>query len=344
MSSLSPTIEGFRAAFRRPSLTSAEIAWRWTFGATAAALVLFGCIEFLATVPVTRSNSVLLSTHQPLLVERAIAQMLRGMGNRAVLAALLVAFVLSASWVAAASIGRLVTVRALFEYFRTGTVSDESNGTWGFNTRPFRALIDLNFLRLALFLATILSFGGTAILASFVFSAPHPRPGLGFTLFSGLATLICIVGWSLNWWLSLAGIFAVRDGEEALSALSAAVAFFRKHRTSVSAVSTWTGLAHLVAFFTATSLISLPLAFIPVVPARLVIAAMLLITLIYFSVADWLYIARLAGYIFIVERSAELLMTPRRPPLPPQGIASSNITIDRDELILSDIPNAAFET
>ena len=32
MSLPSPTIEGFRAAFRRPSLTFAEMAWRWTVG------------------------------------------------------------------------------------------------------------------------------------------------------------------------------------------------------------------------------------------------------------------------------------------------------------------------
>ena len=34
---ISPTVEGFRTAFRRPSLTLAEIMWRWVGGATAAA-------------------------------------------------------------------------------------------------------------------------------------------------------------------------------------------------------------------------------------------------------------------------------------------------------------------
>jgi len=45
MSRVSPTLEGFRATFRRPSLTLAEIAWRWTVGALAWALSLYWFIE-----------------------------------------------------------------------------------------------------------------------------------------------------------------------------------------------------------------------------------------------------------------------------------------------------------
>ena len=72
MSSVSPTLEGFRAAFRRPSLSFAEIAWRWTAGAIACALFLFSLIEYLDTLPVTNSDAALLRTRQPLLVGRAI--------------------------------------------------------------------------------------------------------------------------------------------------------------------------------------------------------------------------------------------------------------------------------
>ena len=46
MPRVSPTLEGFRAAFRRPSLTFAEIAWRWSFGAAAVALFAFALLEY----------------------------------------------------------------------------------------------------------------------------------------------------------------------------------------------------------------------------------------------------------------------------------------------------------
>jgi len=62
----------------------------------------------------------------------------------------------------------------------------------------------------------------------------------------------------LNWWLSMAGIFAARDGEDALAALSRPVTVSRERTASVCAVSIWTGLAHLVAFSIATTAVSLP--------------------------------------------------------------------------------------
>ena len=105
----------------------------------------------------------------------------------------------------------------------------------------------------------------------------------------------------LNWLLSLACIFAVRDGDDVLSALSAAVTFSRERSGRVFAVSTWSGLAHLAAFSIATTAVSFPLAFVRVAPTRLIIAAVVLVTLAYFAFVDWLYMARLAGYICIAE-------------------------------------------
>lgn len=344
MSSPSPTIEGFRAAFRRLSLTSVEIAWRWTFGATTAVLLSFSLIEYLDSVPASRANSALLSTRHPVFVARAITQMLRGTMSRGVLAALLLALALSAMWITAASIGRLATVRALIGYFREDLDRRDVNGVDG-GERPcsIRALLDLNCLRVSVFLAVILALGGTAILAGLISSDPHPQPGLAATLFCELVALICIVGWNLNWWLSLAGMFAVRDGEDALCAFNTAVTFFRKHMAAVLAVSTWTGLAHFVAFSIAVTLVSLPLVFLRIAP-RLVVAAVMFVLLAYFAVADWLYMARLAGYVFIAESPDPLLMTSQPlPPFPSAGIALES-AIDHDELILSDIPYLVLET
>ncbi|MGB8918369.1 MAG: hypothetical protein WCC89_16045, partial [Candidatus Sulfotelmatobacter sp.] len=117
MSQVSPTLEGFRAAFRRPALTFAEIAWRWTLGATAWALLLFSFFEYLNTLPVTHADATLLSTRHPALVGRALTHILRGSLNRVVLAALLGALALSLLWIVAASIGRAATIRALLDYF-----------------------------------------------------------------------------------------------------------------------------------------------------------------------------------------------------------------------------------
>jgi hypothetical protein len=192
MSRVSPTVEGFRAAFRRPSLTFAEIAWRWTVGAVAWALFLFSLVEYLDSLEVSNADAALLWTRQPLLVGRAIAHILRGSLNRAVLAALLALIALSLLWIIAASVGRIATVRALLDYFRrdvAGKVSAETHPS--VEPQPLRSLVRINFLRIALALAALLALVGAAILVSFASPAAKPHPGLAFILFLPLAGLIC---------------------------------------------------------------------------------------------------------------------------------------------------------
>lgn len=346
MSRISPTLEGFRATYRRPSLTFAEIAWRWTVGAFAWALLIFVFIEYLNTLPVTHGDETLLGSGQPLLVGKAISHILRGSLNRAVFAGLLASLALAVLWIVAASLGRSATVRILFDYFRRDVTCDIAGETSSWIHLPvFRSLLALNFLRVALTLAAILAFIGAAILASFASPDTNPQPAMAFILFLPFAGLICIVWPMLNWLLSLASIFAIRDGSDFLSALSVAAAFSRERTGPVFAVSTWTGLAHLVAISVAGTAVSLPLAFAQLVPARPVIAAVVLVTLAYFAIVDWLYIARLAGYICLIALP-ETYAAPAPPPTPlsPGEPATPQTAVDRDEPILSDLPNLALET
>lgn len=75
-------------------------------------------------------------------------------------------------------------------------------------------------------------------------------------------------------------------------------------------------------------------------PPGVVLAGVLLITLAYFAVVDFLYVGRLAAYVAIME-------LPEAPPVPivlpsasilPTALSIPTATgIDRDELILSDV-------
>lgn len=350
MSRVSPTLEGFRATFRRPSLTFAEISWRWTVGAIGWALIFFGCIEFLDTLRVSKGDAALLATRQPLLVGRAIEHILRGSLMRASMAALFAALALAVLWIGLASIGRAVTVRALLQYFRdkfaeqpevgAGEIVREnaSNNPPATKAKPPSSLIGLNFLRVAVALAGLLALVGAAVVVSFASTEKNPHPALVFPLYLPLAGLICLAWSALNWLLSLAAVFAIRSGEDSLGAIREAVTFFRAHLGAVAAVSTWTGLAHLTAFSVATTVVSMPLAFAQIVPGRLVLAIVMVMTLAYFAVADWLYMARLAGYVCIAEMSEAVAMPA---PLPSSPSAPLSTAIDRSELILSDIPGLA---
>jgi hypothetical protein len=340
---MSPTTEGFRAAFRRPSLTLAEISWRWVVGATAAGLVVFGLVEYLDTLPVTNGELLFLRSRQPYLVGEAIAHILRGSLNRAVIAGLFAALLLAALWIIAASAGRVATVRSLLDYFRRDAAREVSAGAPNLavdapaSASPLLALSQLNFLRVAVTLAAILGLVGASILASLASPDANPRPGLTFFLFLTLTALVFFAWSALNWLLSLSGIFAVRDGCDAMAAIASAVTLCRERSRAVSAVGAWTGLAHLVAFVGATVVISMPLGLLALVSWRLAIAITILGTLAYFALADWLYVARMAGYVCIIETPAERLSAPdATPPL--------QTTIDRNEPILSDLPNLITET
>lgn len=338
----------------------AEIVWRWSAGATASALFLFGLFEYLSTLPVTNGELLFLRTRHPYFVAEALARIVRGSLNRVVLAGMVAALLLSALWIVAASVGRIATVRGLLDYFRRDVAGNLSAGSTpndgdrdvankvSTNDRiSLPALLRLNFLRVAVALSALVGFVGASILAGFASPAADPQPGLAFFLFLPLAALVCWVWWSLNWVLSLAGMFAVRDGEDAVGSLVAAVALCRERTGPVFAVSTWTGLAHLTLFVGATTVVSLPLAVATIVPWRLVFALVIFLTLAYLAIADWLYMARLAGYVCIAE-TPEALLKPLPPaplPTPPTMVGPPlQTTIDRDEPILSDIPNLTVET
>jgi hypothetical protein len=353
---ISPTAEGFRAAFRRPSLTLAEIFWRWIAGATAAALFVFGLFEYLNTLPVTNGELLFLRTRHPYLVGEAIAHILRGSLNRAGMAALLATLMAGVLWMIAASVGRIVTVRGLLDYFRRVVAANLSryvpsggerevarNVSTNVESTPLLALLRLNFLRVAVALAAAFGFVGAGILAGFASPDAHPQPGLAFSIFLPLGGLICYLWWALNWLLSLAGVFAVRDGDDAVGAIGSATVLCRERTGPVFAVTTWTGLAHVVAFVGATMVASVPLGLAGVVPWRLVVMAEILVTFTYFAVVDWLYMARLAGYVCIAE-TPQALLSPLPPAPLPKPALPLQTTVDRDEPILSDVPNLAVET
>src|SRR5216684_4468161 len=108
MKQRSPTLEGFRAIFRRPSFGLAEIAWRWSFGVAAGLLLTFSFLEYLDTLPVTRGELFLLRTHHPVLISQAIAHIFRGSAPRVVAAGIVLTLTLAVAWIGIASLAAAV--------------------------------------------------------------------------------------------------------------------------------------------------------------------------------------------------------------------------------------------
>jgi hypothetical protein len=334
MKQRSATLEGFRAMFRHPAVGFGEIAWRWSFGGAAVLLACFGSLEYLDTLPVSSGDLFLLNTRHPFLVSQALAHIFGGSGPRAARAVIVLVLALGLAWLAAASWGRAVTLEAWRTYFH-------ASGSDGRPSR-FTSLVGLNILRLAAALAAVAGCLGAFLLGAVVSPDRNPSPFAAFFVFLTVVMLVAAAWTVVNWFLSLAAVFA-GQGEDTLGAVAAAIRLCGDRIGAVAAASAWFGLAHLVAFVIATSVVAFPLAFAGVMPAGVVLGGVLLVTLLYFFVVDFLYAGRLASYVFLVSGPRQEDVSPVRgvPTTPAPAMALENV--DRDEVILSDGPRAAEE-
>jgi hypothetical protein len=334
MTQRSPTLEGFKVMLQRPSLGLAEIAWRWSFDAAAAVLILFSLFEYLDTLPVSAGDRLLLQTRHPFLVSRAIADIFRGSSARMMEAAILLALLLVVGWIVVAAFGRAATVNALVADLRDTT--DSRRGR-------IAPLFGLNFFRATTALAAAAGFIGAFLSAYLVSPRNDASPVVTFLVISGTGVLVWLA-WSLvNWFLSLASVFVVADGEDTFGSMFAAVDLCRRRTASVFAAGTWFGLAHLAAFVSVTTLVAFPLGVVGVVSARWVLSGVLLITLVYLAIVDFLYIGRLAAYVAILEfpEAPAVAEIAGLPASPIHAAAESSSAVDSTELILSDLSEEA---
>jgi hypothetical protein len=341
MESRSPTLAGFRVMLLRPSLGLAEIAWRWSFGAACAMLLLLSSIEYLNTLPVGAGDLLLLRTRQPVLISHALARIFSGSAARAIEALLVLAAAFTVTWMALASLGRAVTIQSLLAYLQGSETSRPGHGDRGEpKPSPLPSLWGLNFLRVTLTLAAGVGSLAAFLAATSLSPATTSAPAAAFLLFLSVLMLVWLA-WSVtNWFLSVAAVFVVVKARDTFAAIAAAVDLVQHRPGSVFAAGLWFALAHVVAFVAATSIVALPLGLSELLPRGAVLGGVVLVTLLYFAAVDFLYIGRLAAYVGIVDSGFPRLASVP-PPLSPSNPPSAPATtaaIDPDELILSDAP------
>jgi hypothetical protein len=325
----SPTIEGFRVMFGRPTFGLAEITWRWCFGLAGWLLAGLSVALFLDTLPVSRVDLLLLKSRQPVLIAHGLSHIFRGSGARLVLSLTVLALALTLLWIVVAALGRAATVKALISVFRSpASQTARESRRW-----RMKAMVGLHFFRAMAFLAAVV-----ACFAPFaMMRASGAKLDDGEVMVVGIATALLVASaWSvLNWFLSLAAIFVMSRGEDTFGAMGAAVDLCQERPGAVFAVGTWFGLAHAGAFTVATFLGLFAVGLFGALPAGVGSIALLAVTLGYFAVADFLYIGRMAAYVAMVESREMPVVRVVRPVVVPPA------AVDRDELILSDVPGLA---
>jgi len=336
-----PTLEGFRAIAAQPSIAVAEIAWRWSFGAAVAALLTFSLLEYLDTLSITRGEVLLLKTRQPVLISQVLQHVFRGSGFRVMESVIVLGVTLTAAWIVVAGLARAATMKALLAYFRTRLEPSSDVETAKMRLRSF---FGLNFFHVAITVAAAVGCLAAFLLAGLASPIADPAPGAAFLVFLLVMMLVWLVWSTLHWLLTLASIFAAADGQDTFGAVAAAVDLCRRRAGPVLAVGTWFGLSHLAAFFVASTAAGAVLGFARMLPPGLILGGILLVTLLYFAVADYLCVGRLAACVAILEWPGPPVLTQAAEPLPPESnhpFAFSippGSAVDPDELILSDLP------
>ena len=325
MSSFSPTSEGFRLIFRRTEIAFAEIAWRWTFATAAWLFGVFFLLEYMGSLPVTTVDRLLLGTRQPILISRAIQRIFHGSAFRFTEAAIVVLIALAVAWIVLASLGRAATLAALLEEF--GVASGPARPT-------IRSLFALNFLRVAVFLAAKVAGVGTVVFVSSIWASTHTSVADAIRLWFAVMFLVGMVWAALNWLLSTSAVFVASEQKGALSAIASCARFCVEHTGSVLAAGVWFGLVHLGAFVAACVAGFTVLATVGAWRTGPALVLEILIIAGYCAIADFLYTGRMAAYVAMVRGPQEELSGEASPIAPMSGPTS----VDRDELILSDVP------
>jgi len=329
MNSFSPIGAGFRVVFRRPSITLAEIAWRWCFA--AAAWILGGALifEYLDSLPVGRAETFLLRTGQPFLVWRALRNVFTGSLLRFTEAVILIALGLTIAWIFLASIGRLVVVRAILNELGMREPFSRS-GVLG-------ALFSLNFLRAALLLATKLSAVGATLVASSLWASTHISFGDAARMWF-LAWLAISFMWAaLNWLLATSTVLTVVDQSPVRSFLPA-VRMLQQHPGPVLATVISFGILQMLGI---AAICGATLSLLAALGGHLLALLVLefMLVLVYSVVSDFLHVAAMVAYIRILKGEEPAI----RPLFAPEsGSPGYGQAIDRDEVILSDLPLPAI--
>jgi hypothetical protein len=121
----------------------------------------------------------------------------------------------------------------------------------------------------------------------------------------------------LNWLLSVAAIFVVRDHADMFASISLAVDLLSHRFSQFIATSAAWGAFRSVGLVGAIFLGAGVLTSSGRVPSGFMILGAVVIALAYFAFADLLYIGRLASYVAIIEADLEP-SPPATPPAAPE--------------------------
>ena len=244
--------------------------------------------RLLGSMPVRNGDIAALRGRDTVVMAAAALHIWQSSGAHLLEVFLIVVAAASLLWLLAAAIGRIVTLEPLLPAAK----------------RNYAGVFGLSFLRvlcgwfgIALCLAVIVASSFAA--AEVSDDAAHPNFALYFLLLLVGLPVVLMVWGALNWYLSVAPIFCLRDGKRAFDSVGEAMREAGRRRREFWSISAGYAVPRLLALVLLIVFAALAAAGLNQTSAIVVIV---LLSLAYFALADFFYIARMAAYIGLLGR------------------------------------------
>jgi hypothetical protein len=295
-----PITQGLRAVTRDPAIFLVEILWRWSFALLACLLVTGVGLMLLGPLHVGKAWDTALGSRDPQRIGQLLVAIVLLLGVKLVIAAVAVPLAIALLWSILAALGRFVTVKRL----RAGLTS-----------LRFRTVLALQLLRgfiswfsLVLLFATAF---GEALVAT---HGPQPDLLLYYLMMLPSVILISAFWLTVNWYLSLAAIFG-REGQSFRGALRQARQTVRQQRSDFAGTGFVFLIFRTVILLIAAAICGLTSGMAGTAPQSYFVLLMV-VSLAYFVVADFLYMARMAAYLALAAAHVD--------PAGPQLVATAS--------------------
>ena len=277
-----PITQGLRAVMRDPAIFLVEILWRWSFALLACLLVAGVGMMLLGPLHMGRMWDSAWQSRDSQKMAQLLVGVVLVLGIKVVTVAVVgVPLAIALIWGVLAALGRFVTVKRL----RAGLTS-----------LRLRTVLALQLLRglvswfaLILLLVTTL---GEAFIAS---RGTQPDLVLYYLMVMPSVVLIGVSWLMVNWYLSLAAIFG-RDGQSFRGAFRQARQTVRQQRSDFAGTGFVFLLFRTVILLIALVICGLTSGMAGTAPQSYFVLLMV-VSLAYFAVADFLYMARMAAYL-----------------------------------------------
>ena len=276
-----PITQGLRAVTRDPAIFLVEILWRWSFAILACLLVAGVGVMLLGPLHVGHAWDTAWRSRDPQRMGQLLVAVLLILGMKAVVAALAIPVAIAFCGAFSRRLGRFVTVKRL----RAGLTS-----------LRFRTILALQLLRAFIgWLCLVLLFA--AMFGEALIATRGPQPDLLLYYLMVLPSVVVISSFwlTVNWYLSLAAIFG-REGQSFRGALRQARQTVRQQRSDFAGTGFVFLLFRVVILLIATAICGLTSGMVGSAPQSY-FTLLIIVSLAYFAVADFLYMARMAAYL-----------------------------------------------